>query len=128
VSCDPSYRGSVCDKLCLLLPAGIGAGFYLGYSWLPSFFTKHAIQRFSSFTYILLRFFIIFYKLCLLLLAGIGAGFYLGYSWLPSFFTKHAGIPQPLTLWMVLSGMVIFTFVVPVSNSVMPHCYNINLL
>jgi hypothetical protein len=47
--------------------------------------------------------------------AGIGAGFYLGYSWLPSFFTKHAGIPQPLTLWMVLSGMVIFTFVVPVS-------------
>lgn len=49
------------------------------------------------------------------LAAGIGAGFYLGYSWLPSFFTKHAGIPQSLTLWMVLSGMVIFTFVVPVS-------------
>jgi hypothetical protein len=48
--------------------------------------------------------------------AGIGAGFYLGYSWLPSFFTKHAGIPQSLTLWMVLSGMVIFTFVVPVSR------------
>jgi hypothetical protein len=50
------------------------------------------------------------------LAAGIGAGFYLGYSWLPSFFTKHAGIPQSLTLWMVLSGMVIFTFVVPVST------------
>jgi hypothetical protein len=48
--------------------------------------------------------------------AGIGAGFYLGYSWLPSFFVKHAGIPQPLTMWMVLSGMVIFTFVVPVSR------------
>jgi hypothetical protein len=47
--------------------------------------------------------------------AGIGAGFYLGYSWLPSFFVKHAGIPQSLTLWMVLSGMVMFTFVVPVS-------------
>lgn len=46
---------------------------------------------------------------------GVGAGFYLGYSWLPSFFTKHVGIPQSLTLWMVLSGMVIFTFVVPVS-------------
>jgi hypothetical protein len=48
--------------------------------------------------------------------AGIGAGFYLGYSWLPSFFVKHVGIPQSLTLWMVLSGMVIFTFVVPVSS------------
>jgi len=46
---------------------------------------------------------------------GIGAGFYLGYSWLPSFFTKHVGIPQSLTLWMVLSGMIVFTFVVPVS-------------
>jgi hypothetical protein len=54
-------------------------------------------------------------ELLLAAAAGIGAGFYLGYSWLPSFFTKHAGIPQPLTLWMVLSGMVIFTFVVPVS-------------
>jgi hypothetical protein len=54
--------------------------------------------------------------LLLLLFPGIGAGFYLGYSWLPSFFVKHAGIPQSLTLWMVLSGMVIFTFVVPVSG------------
>jgi hypothetical protein len=25
-------------QLWLLLPAGIGTGFYLGYSWLPSFF------------------------------------------------------------------------------------------
>lgn len=53
---------------------------------------------------------------CLSCCAGVGAGFYLGYSWLPSFFTKHVGIPQSLTLWMVLSGMVIFTFVVPVSR------------
>jgi len=52
---------------------------------------------------------------CQLLCVGIGAAFYLGYSWLPSFFTKHVGIPQSLTLWMVLSGMIVFTFVVPVS-------------
>lgn len=26
----------------LLCAAGIGAGFYLGYSWLPSFFANHA--------------------------------------------------------------------------------------
>lgn len=47
--------------------------------------------------------------------AGIGAGFYLYYSWAPSFFNKHVGIPQSLTVWMVLTGMVVFTFVVPVS-------------
>jgi hypothetical protein len=44
----------------------------------------------------------------------VGAGFYLGYSWLPSFFVKHAGVPQHMTLWMTLSGMVLYTFVVPV--------------
>jgi hypothetical protein len=47
--------------------------------------------------------------------AGIAAIFYLGYSWLPSFFVKHVGIPQSTSLWMVLSGMVIYTIVVPVS-------------
>eukprot|EP00775_Hariotina_reticulata_P003883 gene3883-4138_t len=48
--------------------------------------------------------------------AWIGAAFYLGYSWLPSFFTKHVGIPQSLTLWMVLSCMIIFTFFVPLAG------------
>lgn len=54
---------------------------------------------------------------CLLTRSGIGAGFYLGYSWLPSSFIKHVGIPQSTTLWMVLSGMIVFTFVVPVSGA-----------
>lgn len=48
--------------------------------------------------------------------AWIGAGFYLGYSWLPSFFATHAGQPAPLTLWMVLVSMVIFTFIVPIAG------------
>lgn len=48
--------------------------------------------------------------------AGIGASFYLGYSWLPSFFVTHAGLPTMLTLWMVLSAMVIFTFIVPIAG------------
>jgi hypothetical protein len=47
----------------------------------------------------------------------LGAGFYLGYSWLPSFFVKHAGVSQPMSMWMTLSGMVLYTFVVPVSDS-----------
>lgn len=47
---------------------------------------------------------------------GIGASFYLGYSWLPSFFVEHAGLPPMLTQWMVLSAMVLFTFVVPIAG------------
>jgi hypothetical protein len=51
----------------------------------------------------------------------VGAGFYLGYSWLPSFFVKHVGIPQPSTLWMTLSGMILYTLVVPVSADSVPE-------
>ena len=52
----------------------------------------------------------------LLLPAGIGGSFYLGYSWLPSFFVAHAGISIMTSLWMVLTSMVLFTFVVPVAG------------
>jgi MFS family permease len=56
-------------------------------------------------------------KLLLLLLpTGIGGAFYLGYSWLPSFFVTHAGISQMTSLWMVLTSMVLFTFIVPVAG------------
>jgi hypothetical protein len=55
--------------------------------------------------------------LAFMLPPGVGAGFYLGYSWLPSFFVKHAGVPPHMTLWMTLSGMVLYTFVVPVRDT-----------
>lgn len=48
--------------------------------------------------------------------AWIAASFYLGYSWLPSFFVQHVGITQMLSLWMVLTSMVLFTFVVPIAG------------
>eukprot|EP00879_Flechtneria_rotunda_P003299 GHRR01003524.1.p1 GENE.GHRR01003524.1~~GHRR01003524.1.p1 ORF type:complete len:498 (+),score=121.17 GHRR01003524.1:1133-2626(+) len=48
--------------------------------------------------------------------AWIGASFYLGYSWLPSFFAQYAGLSMMLTLWMVLTCMVLFTIVVPVAG------------
>jgi MFS family permease len=48
--------------------------------------------------------------------AGISASFLIGYSWLPSFFSQHVGIPTRLTLWMVLSCMIIFTMMVPVAG------------
>eukprot|EP00775_Hariotina_reticulata_P013429 gene13429-13557_t len=48
--------------------------------------------------------------------AWIGASFYLGYSWLPSFFVTYVGINQTTTLWMVLTSMVLFTFVVPIAG------------
>uniref|UniRef100_A0A383VCS5 Major facilitator superfamily (MFS) profile domain-containing protein n=1 Tax=Tetradesmus obliquus TaxID=3088 RepID=A0A383VCS5_TETOB len=48
--------------------------------------------------------------------AWIGGSFYLGYSWLPSFFVAHAGISTMTSLWMVLTSMVLFTFVVPVAG------------
>lgn len=51
----------------------------------------------------------------------MGAGFYLGYSWLPSFFVKHVGIPQATTMWMTLSGMILYTMVVPVSAGSVPE-------
>jgi MFS family permease len=52
----------------------------------------------------------------LLLRTGIGGSFYLGYSWLPSFFVAHAGISTMTSLWMVLTSMVLFTFIVPVAG------------
>lgn len=51
-----------------------------------------------------------------LLPAGISASFLIGYSWLPSFFNQHVGIPTRLTLWMVLSCMILFTMMVPVAG------------
>jgi len=48
--------------------------------------------------------------------AWIGAGFYIGYSFMPSFFATHVGIPQQTTLWMVLSCMILYTFIVPIAG------------
>lgn len=47
---------------------------------------------------------------------GISASFLIGYSWLPSFLVQHAGFDTRITLWMVLSCMVIFTAMVPVAG------------
>lgn len=59
----------------------------------------------------------VFTYLCPLLLPHLaGASFYLGYSWLPSFFATYAGLPTLLTLWMVLTSMIVFTFVVPIAG------------
>lgn len=48
--------------------------------------------------------------------AWISASFLIGYSWLPSFFAQHVGIPTRLTLWMVLSCMILFTMMVPIAG------------
>lgn len=46
------------------------------------------------------------------------AAFHLGYSWLPSFFVAQAGVSTRLSLWMLLSCMVLFTLVVPIAGAV----------
>ncbi|KAF8068166.1 shiA [Scenedesmus sp. PABB004] len=46
----------------------------------------------------------------------ISASFLIGYSWLPSYLVKHGGIPTRLTLWMVLSCMLLFTGMVPLAG------------
>jgi hypothetical protein len=49
-------------------------------------------------------------------LTGISASFLIGYSWLPSFLVANTGIDARLTLWMVLSCMILFTMMVPVAG------------
>jgi len=49
-------------------------------------------------------------------LTGISAAFLIGYSWLPSFLVAKTGIDARVTLWMVLSCMILFTLMVPVAG------------
>lgn len=48
---------------------------------------------------------------------GNAAAFHLGYSWLPSFFVAEVGVSQRLSLWMLLSCMVLFTLLVPIGGA-----------
>jgi MHS family proline/betaine transporter-like MFS transporter len=50
-----------------------------------------------------------------LLAYRITASFYVGYSYLPTLFNSQANIPTQTTLWMVLSCMVLYTAIIPVS-------------
>ena len=48
--------------------------------------------------------------------SGVSASFLIGYSWLPSFLVANTGIDARITLWMVLSCMMVFTVMVPVAG------------
>jgi hypothetical protein len=40
--------------------------------------------------------------------AGIGAALHLGINWMPGHFMRQAGLPQHVTLWMLLSSVGLF--------------------